>query len=40
MEFKNIDVLIDGQFQQDKADMRLKLRGSSNQRIIDMKETI
>lgn len=38
--FKNIDYLIDGQFEQDKADMRLKLRGSSNQRIIDIKETL
>lgn len=39
-EFKNIDVLIDGRFEQDKKDLMLKLRGSSNQRVIDMKKTI
>ena len=31
---KNIDVLIDGKFEQDKRDITLKLRGSSNQRIL------
>lgn len=31
---KNIDVLIDGKFEQDKRDVTLKLRGSSNQRIL------
>lgn len=35
---KNIDILIDGKFEQDKRDITLKLRGSSNQRIIDIKE--
>lgn len=30
----NIDVLIDGRFEKDKRDIRLKLRGSSNQRIL------
>ena len=39
-EFKNIDVLIDGKFEEDKKDIRLKMRGSSNQRIIDVKESI
>ena len=38
--FKDIDVLIDGKFEEDKADMRLKLRGSSNQRVIDVKESL
>jgi anaerobic ribonucleoside-triphosphate reductase activating protein len=38
--FNNIDVLIDGPFIQDKRDITLKFRGSSNQRIIDMKKTI
>ena len=34
------DVLIDGQFLQDKKDFNLKFRGSSNQRIIDIQKTI
>ena len=29
----NIDYLIDGKFEEDKKDVRLRLRGSSNQRI-------
>ena len=37
---KGIDVLIDGKFEEDKKDIRLKLRGSSNQRIINVKESI
>ena len=36
---KYIDVLIDGKFEQDKKDLRLKWRGSSNQRVIDVRET-
>ena len=36
--FKNIDVLIDGKFEEGKKDISLKLRGSSNQRIINLKE--
>ena len=35
----NIDILIDGPFIIDKKDLRLHWRGSSNQRIIDIKET-
>lgn len=31
---KNIDVLIDGRFEIDKREITLKLRGSSNQRIL------
>ena len=31
---KNVDVLIDGRFELDKRDITLKLRGSSNQRIL------
>lgn len=31
---KYIDVLIDGKFEKDKRDITLKLRGSSNQRIL------
>ena len=35
-----IDYLVDGPFILDKKDMRLQFRGSSNQRLIDMNETI
>ena len=35
-----IDVVVDGLFMEDLKDLRLKYRGSSNQRIIDLQETI
>ena len=35
---RNVDYLIDGRYEQDKRDITLPLRGSSNQRIINMKE--
>lgn len=35
-----IDVLIDGKFEEDKKDLKLYWRGSSNQRIIDVKESL
>ena len=35
-----IDVLVDGQFEIDKKDLNLKYCGSTNQRVIDMKETL
>lgn len=35
-----IDVLIDGEFELDKRDITLAFRGSSNQRIIDVKKTL
>lgn len=37
---KYIDVLVDGQFKMDLKNLSLKLRGSSNQRVIDIKSTI
>ncbi len=35
-----IDVLVDGPFIMDQKDWRLKFRGSSNQKIIDVKESL
>ena len=35
-----IDVLVDGEFIQDKYDISLKWRGSSNQRVIDVKKSL
>ena len=35
-----IDVLVDGRYIEELKDISLKFRGSSNQRLIDMKETI
>ena len=37
---KYVDVLVDGQYKDELHDFRLKWRGSSNQRVIDVKETL
>ena len=37
---KEIDVLVDGPFLMDKRDVKLHWRGSSNQRVINVKETL
>ena len=34
-----IDVVVDGKFEEENKDMRLKFRGSSNQRIIDVQKS-
>ena len=35
-----VDVLIDGRYEEDKRDYTLKYRGSSNQRVIDVQESL
>ena len=37
---ENVDILVDGLFENDKKDLSLKFRGSSNQRVIDVKKSL
>lgn len=37
---KNVDVLVDGPFIEELKNLRLKFRGSSNQRLIDIQKTL
>lgn len=37
---RECDVVVDGRFIEAKKDLKLKYRGSSNQRVIDIKETL
>ena len=38
--FKYIDVLVDGRFEEEHKDIRLKYCGSSNQRVIDIQQSL
>lgn len=35
-----IDILVDGEYEEELADITLKFRGSKNQRVIDVKKTL
>lgn len=37
---RNIDVLVDGRFMENKKNINLKFRGSENQRIIDVRKSL
>jgi anaerobic ribonucleoside-triphosphate reductase activating protein len=36
----NVEVIVDGRYEEDKRDTSLRFRGSSNQRLIDFKKTL
>lgn len=38
--FKYVDVLVDGKFEEDKKNLSIMLRGSSNQRVIDVNKSL
>lgn len=40
LEYLNVEVIVDGAFEEDKKDPDLRFRGSSNQRLIDFKKTM
>ena len=37
---KYIDLIVDGKFEEDKKDLKLQFRGSSNQKIVDVKQSL
>ena len=37
---KYIDVIVDGKFEEDKRDLKLQFRGSSNQKLVDVKKSL
>ena len=40
LALRNIDVLVDGQYIEEQRDLTLKWRGSKNQRVIDVQESL
>ena len=34
------NVIVDGKFEEDKRDLKLQFRGSSNQKIVDVKKSL
>ena len=37
---KYIDIIVDGKFEEDKKELKLQFRGSSNQKIVDVKKSL
>ena len=37
---KYIDIIVDGKFEEDKKNLKLQFRGSSNQKIVDVKKSL
>ena len=37
---KYLDVVVDGMFEEEKKDLKLRFRGSSNQRILNVQESL